>query len=154
MKIFQNFTSKFPEEHGERWKYQPKSKGFPERPLWQSPETQLRTYWISTEMLPPDKTKTSKTNEKHKTQRRAKLMPAKTRFGLLGLTPRETEVLTLIAQGKTNYEIGVILSACTGTICKHVEHILCKLDVKNRTSAAVIALAASAKAKNMSQLVR
>jgi hypothetical protein len=33
MKVFQNFTSKFPEEHGERWKYQPKSKGFPERPL-------------------------------------------------------------------------------------------------------------------------
>jgi DNA-binding NarL/FixJ family response regulator len=80
-------------------------------------------------------------------------MPAKTRFGLLGLTARETEVLALIAQGKTNYEIGVILSACTGTICKHVEHILCKLDVKNRTSAAVIALAASAKAKNIRQLV-
>ena len=30
-------------------------------------------------------------------------------------------------------EIGVILSASTATICKHVEHILCKLDVKNRT---------------------
>ena len=80
-------------------------------------------------------------------------MPAKNRFGLLGLTARETEVLGLIAQGKTNYEIGVILSASTGTICKHVEHILCKLDVKNRTAAAVIALAALAKAKNMSQLV-
>ena len=63
------------------------------------------------------------------------------------LTARETEVLTLIAQGRTNYEIGVILSACTGTICKHVEHILCKLDVKNRTAAAAIASAATAKAK-------
>ena len=72
----------------------------------------------------------------------------------LGLTPRETEVLTWIAQGKTNYEIGVILSACTGTICKHVEHILCKLDVKNRTAAAVIALAALAGTKNGSQRVR
>jgi DNA-binding NarL/FixJ family response regulator len=41
----------------------------------------------------------------------------------------------------------VILSACTGTICKHVEHILCKLDLKNRTAAAVIALTALAKAK-------
>ena len=74
-------------------------------------------------------------------------MPAKNRRGILSLTARETEVLTWIAQGKTNHEIGVILSACTGTICKHVEHILCKLDVKNRTSAAAIAFAALAKAK-------
>ena len=80
-------------------------------------------------------------------------MPAKNRYGLLGLTPRETEVLSWIAQGKTNHEIGVILSASTGTICKHVEHILCKLDVKNRTAAAVIALGVLAKRKNMSQLV-
>jgi DNA-binding NarL/FixJ family response regulator len=79
-------------------------------------------------------------------------MPAKNRYGLLGLTARETEVLSLIAQGKTNYEIGVILSASTGTICKHVEHILCKLDVKNRTAAAVVALAAVARAKNIRQL--
>ena len=74
-------------------------------------------------------------------------MPAKNRHGILGLTARETEVLTWIAQGKTNHEIGVILSACTGTICKHVEHILCKLDVKNRTAAAAIALTARAKSK-------
>ncbi len=67
----------------------------------------------------------------------------------LGLTARETEVLTWIAQGKTNYEIGIILSACTGTICKHVERILCKLRVKNRTSAAAIAFAALAKGKSM-----
>jgi DNA-binding CsgD family transcriptional regulator len=150
MKVSQNFTSKFPEKHGERWKYQSKSKGFPERPLWQSPETQLRTYWTSTKMLPPDKTKT---NEKHKTKTRTKPKSAKSRYGLLGLTARETEVLSWIAQGKTNHEIGVILSASTGTICKHVEHILCKLDVKNRTAAAVIALGVLAKRKNMSQLV-
>ena len=84
----------------------------------------------------------------------ALLMPAKNRYGLLGLTPRETEVLSWIAQGKTNHEIGVILSASTGTICKHVEHILCKLDVKNRTAAAVIALGVLAQRKNMGQLVR
>ena len=74
-------------------------------------------------------------------------MPAKNPLGSLGLTARETEVLICIAQGKTNYEIGVILGACTGTICKHVEHILCKLSVKNRTSAAAIAFAALARAK-------
>ena len=71
-----------------------------------------------------------------------KKMLAKNAFSLLGLTARETEVLTWIAQGKTNYEIGVILSACTGTICKHVERILRKLCVENRTAAAAIAIAA------------
>jgi DNA-binding NarL/FixJ family response regulator len=76
-----------------------------------------------------------------------KKMPAKNRLGSLGLTARETEVLTWIAQGKTNYEIGVILSACTGTICKHVERILSKLCVENRTAAAAMALAALANAK-------
>ena len=74
-------------------------------------------------------------------------MPAKNALASLGLTAREREVLICIAQGKTNYEIGIILRACTGTICKHVEHILCKLDVKNRTSAAAIAFAALARAK-------
>jgi DNA-binding NarL/FixJ family response regulator len=76
-----------------------------------------------------------------------KKMPAEKPVGSLTLTARETEVLTWIAQGKTNYEIGVILSACTGTICKHVERILRKLCVENRTAAAAIALAALAHAK-------
>jgi DNA-binding NarL/FixJ family response regulator len=76
-----------------------------------------------------------------------KKMPAENPLASLGLTARETEVLNWIAQGKTNYEIGVILSACTGTICKHVERILSKLCVENRTAAAAIALAALARAK-------
>lgn len=76
-----------------------------------------------------------------------KKIPAEYPLGSLGLTPREAEVLTWIAQGKSNYEIGVILSACTGTICKHVEHILAKLSVENRTAAAVTAIAALATAK-------
>jgi DNA-binding NarL/FixJ family response regulator len=76
-----------------------------------------------------------------------KKMPAKNTLGLLGLTPRETEVLTWMAHGKTNYEIGVMLGACTGTICKHVERILVKLNVENRTAAAAIAIAALASAK-------
>jgi DNA-binding NarL/FixJ family response regulator len=41
----------------------------------------------------------------------------------------------------------MILRACTGTICKHVEHILAKLNVENRTAAAVVAIAALANAK-------
>jgi DNA-binding CsgD family transcriptional regulator len=57
-----------------------------------------------------------------------------------GLTRREIEVLTWIAQGKSNYEIGVIVGAHTRTVCKHVEHILAKLHVENRTAAAAFAL--------------
>jgi DNA-binding NarL/FixJ family response regulator len=74
-------------------------------------------------------------------------MPAKNKLGSLGLTAREAEVLTWMAQGKTNYEIGVMLEACTGTIRKHVERILLKLNVDNRTAAATIAIAALASAK-------
>src|SRR6266568_7433625 len=63
-------------------------------------------------------------------------------FASLKLTPREAEVLFWISQGKSNHDIGVILGAKTGTICKHVEHIFGKLNVENRTSAAVVALEA------------
>jgi len=58
----------------------------------------------------------------------------------LKLTPREVEVLFWISEGKSNQDIGIILGASTRTICKHVEHILSKLNVENRTAAAVIAL--------------
>ena len=61
-------------------------------------------------------------------------------LGSAELTPREAEVLFWISQGKSNHDIGVILGAKTGTICKHVGHILSKLNVENRTSAAVMAL--------------
>jgi DNA-binding NarL/FixJ family response regulator len=76
-----------------------------------------------------------------------KKMPAGNPLASLGLTPHETEVLTWIAQGKTNYEIGVMLGASNGTICKHVERILVKLNVENRTAAAAIAIAVLASAK-------
>ena len=61
----------------------------------------------------------------------------------LALTPREAEVLFWISQGKSNHDIGIILGAKTGTICKHVGHILNKLNVENRTSAEVVALETS-----------
>jgi DNA-binding CsgD family transcriptional regulator len=57
----------------------------------------------------------------------------------LNLTRRETEVLFWISQGKSNHDIGVILNVSTGTIRKHVEHIFTKLNVENRTTAALIA---------------
>ena len=56
------------------------------------------------------------------------------------LTPREAEVLFWVSQGKSNHDIGIIVGAKTGTICKHVGHILSKLNVENRTAAAVLAV--------------
>jgi DNA-binding CsgD family transcriptional regulator len=59
----------------------------------------------------------------------------------LGLSPRETEVLAWVAEGKKNEEIGMILGASNRTIDKHVQHILSKLGVEGRTAAAAVAFA-------------
>ncbi len=53
----------------------------------------------------------------------------------LGLTKRESEVLFLIAKGKTNSEIGILLGISKRTVQKHVEHIYIKLGVETRTAA-------------------
>jgi DNA-binding NarL/FixJ family response regulator len=45
------------------------------------------------------------------------------------LTPREREVLQLVAEGKTTKEIGTILGVSTKTIEKHRENIMEKLDI-------------------------
>jgi DNA-binding CsgD family transcriptional regulator len=57
----------------------------------------------------------------------------------LGLTRRETEVLSLVAEGKTNEEIGCILGCHLRTIKKHLERIYIKLGVENRAAAAMMA---------------
>jgi DNA-binding NarL/FixJ family response regulator len=53
------------------------------------------------------------------------------------LTPRELEILHLVAQGQTNREIATRLIVAVGTIKIHVEHILGKLGAADRTQAAV-----------------
>jgi DNA-binding CsgD family transcriptional regulator len=58
---------------------------------------------------------------------------------LLGLTPREAEVLTLVARGLTNREIADALVISVKTASVHVSHILQKLDAPNRLEAAAIA---------------
>jgi DNA-binding CsgD family transcriptional regulator/tetratricopeptide (TPR) repeat protein len=58
---------------------------------------------------------------------------------ILGLTPRETEVLTLVAHGLTNREIADELVISVKTASVHVSHILRKLDAPNRREAAAIA---------------
>jgi DNA-binding CsgD family transcriptional regulator/tetratricopeptide (TPR) repeat protein len=58
---------------------------------------------------------------------------------ILGLTPRETDVLTLVARGYTNREIATTLVISVKTASVHVSHILRKLDAPNRLEAAAIA---------------
>lgn len=55
------------------------------------------------------------------------------------LTQRELEVLTLIAQGKTNQEIADELFITLKTVKTHVSNILAKLEVSDRTQATIYA---------------
>ena len=57
-----------------------------------------------------------------------------------GLTPREVEVLRLIADGRSNPEIADALCITPRTAQTHVQHILDKLDVGTRTEAATVAM--------------
>lgn len=56
------------------------------------------------------------------------------------LTAREAEVLYWVMQGKTNRDIGEILSLSPRTVHKHLEHVFEKLGVETRTAAAALAL--------------
>jgi DNA-binding CsgD family transcriptional regulator len=58
---------------------------------------------------------------------------------MLGLTPREAEVLKLIARGYTNREVAEALVISVKTAGVHVSNILRKLDAPNRREAAAIA---------------
>ena len=58
----------------------------------------------------------------------------------LGLSRREAEVLTWLAEGKTNPEIALILGTSPRTIDKHLERVFRKLGVETRTAAATLAL--------------
>lgn len=56
-----------------------------------------------------------------------------------GLTPRELQVLALIAEGASNRQIGASLFMAEKTASVHVSRILAKLDVQSRTQAAAVA---------------
>lgn len=59
-----------------------------------------------------------------------------------GLSPRETEILSWIAQGKTNPEIGTILGISPRTVQKHLERVYGRLGVENRHAAMTMAMEA------------
>ena len=70
-----------------------------------------------------------------------RLTPWKPASELLGrLTPRERQVVGLIAQGKTNREIAALLVTSQGTVKTHVTHIFRKLGVSDRIGAVLAVL--------------
>jgi DNA-binding CsgD family transcriptional regulator len=52
------------------------------------------------------------------------------------LTPREREILDLVAEGRTNADIAEALWVSPGTIRRHLENVFTKLGVHTRTAAA------------------
>jgi DNA-binding CsgD family transcriptional regulator/tetratricopeptide (TPR) repeat protein len=56
-----------------------------------------------------------------------------------GLSPREVEVLSLVAAGHTNREIAAALIVSEHTVARHVQNIFTKLGVNTRTAAAAVA---------------
>jgi DNA-binding CsgD family transcriptional regulator len=65
--------------------------------------------------------------------------PSAEKSPVAGLTPREIEVLQLVAEGRSNGEIGSALFISTKTASVHVSNILAKLGVSGRGEAAAVA---------------
>ena len=58
----------------------------------------------------------------------------------LSLTQRESEVLFWLSKGKTNRDIGLVLTMSPRTVNKHLEQIYKKIEVDNRTAAASVCI--------------
>jgi DNA-binding NarL/FixJ family response regulator len=56
------------------------------------------------------------------------------------LTAREAEVLRLLAVGRTNKDVSLVLSISLNTVATHVRSILSKTNCANRTEAAAYAM--------------
>jgi len=65
---------------------------------------------------------------------------ARRREGPAGLTPREVEVLRLLARGLSNKEIAARLSITPKTVGNHAEHIYAKIDAPSRAAAGLFAM--------------
>jgi DNA-binding NarL/FixJ family response regulator len=74
------------------------------------------------------------------TKRNAPMTPANTPADRLSeLTPREFDVLHKVVQGYTNAEISRKLSLSEGTVKSHIQHMLTKLNLRNRVHAVIYA---------------
>lgn len=56
------------------------------------------------------------------------------------VTPRETEILQLMAQGRSNRAIGAVLHISENTVKTHISNVYQKLEVRDRTEAVTTAL--------------
>ena len=65
--------------------------------------------------------------------------PAAAAGAALGLTPRELEVLALVAEGRSNRQVAEALFISAKTASVHVSNILAKLGVASRVEAAAVA---------------
>lgn len=72
-------------------------------------------------------------------QLRAATAEPPTRLRMAALTPREAEVLSWVAKGKTNRDVAEILGMSPRTVNKHLEHVFEKLGVETRAAAAALA---------------
>ncbi|GFE68803.1 response regulator transcription factor [Chroococcus sp. FPU101] len=68
-------------------------------------------------------------------QPKEQLLPS----GMKDLTARERQILCMIAQGQSNREIAQTLFLSEGTVRNHITHILTRLNLRDRTQAAIIA---------------
>ncbi|MEH2115552.1 response regulator transcription factor [Nostoc sp.] len=59
--------------------------------------------------------------------------------GMTELTPREREILLMIAKGASNREIAQAIFLSEGTVRNHISNILARLNLRDRTQAAIVA---------------
>jgi DNA-binding NarL/FixJ family response regulator len=68
--------------------------------------------------------------------------PRRVNSRLDGLTPREREILALVAAGLSNAEVAERLTISDGTVKTHVGHLLTKLDARDRIQLVILVHAA------------
>jgi LuxR family quorum sensing-dependent transcriptional regulator len=72
--------------------------------------------------------------------KRLNAQPASQRIQASGITPKEAEILSWVAAGKTDAEIATILGISRNTVDTHMRHVFAKLDAHSRVTAVVKAI--------------
>lgn len=76
-----------------------------------------------------------KLSKRNKTELPVRQADMQTGIALSGITPRELEVLQLMARGHSNQEIANLLFVSLNTVKTHISSLLSKLDAQRRTQA-------------------